>query len=68
MAQFRNQGPFSSDKVTSEMRALTRQSDRLSLRGNLKGRLEIAAVNWTCKIGKWEDGNFPKRKSQRRFE
>lgn len=69
MAQFRNQGPFSSDKVTSETRALNRQTDRFSLRGNLKGRSEIAGeVNWTCKNAKWEDGNFPKRKSQRRFE
>ena len=68
MAQFRNQGPFSSDKVTSEMRALTRQADRFSFRGNLKGKSQIAGVNWTCKIAKWEDGNFPKRKSQRCFE
>lgn len=51
------------------MRALTRQSNRFSLRGNLKGSREIVVeVNWTCKIAKWEDGNFPKRKSQRYFE
>lgn len=46
----------------------TNQSDTFSLRGNLKGKSETAGVNRTCKIAKWEDGNFPKRKSQRCFE
>lgn len=41
MAQFRNQGPFSSDKVTSEMRRLIRQTNTFSLSGNLKGRSKI---------------------------
>lgn len=41
MAQFRNQGPFSSDKVTSEMRGLIRQTNTFSLSGNLKGRSKI---------------------------
>lgn len=41
MAQFRNQGPFSSDKVTSEMRTLIKKTNTFSLRGNLKGRSKI---------------------------
>lgn len=57
MAQFRNQGPFSSDKVTSEMRALTRQTNRFALRGNLKSSSETRRRELDlqdCKVGRWE--------------